>query len=250
VLPPRERYGDYDEDPEAVHRRGIVPDDLIYDMPMQPTAPRGAAGRMIFDTKVIHGGHHSCYSIQMYREERCGAVEARARQVPVAYEASARHLDEHVVEPSRRVASAAVLAGAPPGPVLSTLRQFPPCEGRCYGAYAEMSSACHRLIDHMATSGAAQQWRSMGARTETEARGFLLQSIRRSLGVTAWRAQARMVLWRLPTVGVTRLPRRAARVAAPTGPAAERPRSDAAELARLFFAGQAPVVRAAGRLPA
>lgn len=113
-----------------------------------------------------------------------------------------------------------------------------------------MSSACHRLFEHMATTGATLRWRSMGARDEAEARGFLMQAIRRSLGVMAWRCQARMVLWRLSTVGVARLPTRAPRVAAPTGPAAEQLRLDAAELSRLFFAGMAPVARPAGPLRA
>ena len=252
AMPPAQRDGDYDDDPEAVHRRGIIPDDLTYGVPGPRGEPvyRRAAGRRISDTKVLHGGHHTCYSVQRDRETRCGAVEVRARQVPVAYERAARYLDEHAVEPARRVAARDVLDGAAPGPVLSALRDFPPCEGRCYGAYAEMSSACHRLFDHMATTGATLRWRSMGARDEAEARGFLVQAIRRSLGVMAWRCQARMVLWRLSTVGVARLPTRAPRVAAPTGPAAEQLRLDAAELSRLFFAGMAPVARPAGPLRA
>ena len=51
----------------------------------------------------------------------------------------------------------------------------------------------------------------MGARDEAQARGFLVQAIRRSLGVTAWLCQARLVRWRLSTVGVRRLPARARR---------------------------------------
>ena len=124
------------------------------------------------------------------------------------------------------------------------------CEGRVWGAYAEASAAVHRLMEFAATTGASQRWRRMGARSETEARGFLMQAMRRELGVTAWLCQARMVAWRLGTVGVARLPRRQPRVAAPTGPAAELPRLDDAELARLFLQGLAPVVGVAGPLAA
>ena len=146
-----------------------------------------------------------------------------------------------------RVSSADVVSGrAQPGPVLSRLLEFPPCAGRAWGAYAEASESVHRLMDFMVTVGAAHRWQRMGARSEEEARGFLMQAVRRELGVTAWLCQARLVSWRLSTVGVERLPRRAPRVAAPTGPAAEQPRLDDAELSRLFLQGLAPSMGVAG----
>ena len=191
------------------------------------------------------------YSRVRLREVRCGAVDARAREVPIVYEGHARRLDEHTVAPHLRVAASAVRAGtAPPGPVLSALREFPPCGGRVWGAYTEASAPVHHLIDFLATTGAADGWRRMGARDEAQARGFLVQAIRRSLGVTAWLCQARLVRWRLSTVGVRRLPARARRLGAPTGPAADQLRIGAAELARIFLDGLRPVVRPPGALPA
>ena len=47
----------------------------------------------------------------------------------------------------------------------------------------------------------------MGARAPAEARGFLMQAMQRDLGVTAWLSQASLVMWRLHTIGVERLPR-------------------------------------------
>ena len=187
------------------------------------------------------------YGTQLHREVSCGAVDARAREVAVAYARHARTLDEQVAAPHLRVPSLEVRAGrAQSGPVLSRLQEFPPCEGRVWGAYAEASAPVHRLMDFAVTEGATLRWRRMGARSEAEARGFLMQAMRRELGVTAWLCQARMVAWRLSTVGVERLPRREPRIAAPTGPAAEQPRLDDAELARLFLQGLAPVLGVAG----
>ena len=129
---------------------------------------------------------------------------------------------------------------------LSRLQKFPPCGGICWGAYAEASHEVHELISHAATIGADTRWRRMGARSPAEARGFLVASMRREWSVSAWLCQARLVAWRLSTVGVPQLPPRAERAAAPAGPQAQQWRAEDADLAARFLQGLAPAVLSGG----
>ena len=62
----------------------------------------------------------------------------------------------------------------------------------------------HDLISIMATRGAQLSWRSMGARTPAEARGFLVARIRRDWGITAVRAHAQLLISRRQYVGLSR----------------------------------------------
>jgi len=141
------------------------------------------------------------------------------------------------------VATADVLAGrAAPGPVLSRLREFAPCDGLVWGAYAEASAAVHELLSHAATVGAERRWRRMGTRSVAEARGLLVGAMRREWGVMAWLCQARLVAWRLSTVGIAQLPPRAEPRPEPVGPVAEQQRLDDSTLAQLFLDGLAPAV--------
>ena len=55
-----------------------------------------------------------------------------------------------------------------------------------------------------ATRLARRHWRSMGARTESEARSFYVARLRRRMGVAAVREFARRRLRRMPYVGVPR----------------------------------------------
>ena len=62
----------------------------------------------------------------------------------------------------------------------------------------------HLLLERAATAAAARRWKVLGARSEEEARGFLLASFRRRLGVHVTREFARYRLRRVPFVGATR----------------------------------------------
>ena len=62
-------------------------------------------------------------------------------------------------------------------------------------------------------------------------------SIRREWGLSAWLCSARLVAWRLSTVGLERLPPRAPRRGAPAGPQAELEEADLGELAQRFLDG-------------
>ena len=59
------------------------------------------------------------------------------------------------------------------------------------------------IISQLADRGASQ-WRTMGARSASEARGFLVGRIRRDWGIAAARAHAQMLVARWRYVGLTR----------------------------------------------
>ena len=89
-----------------------------------------------------------------------------------------------------------------PGPVLSLLRTFPRVIGLAFGAFGEASPDVHTLLAHAATVGAARMWRTMGARSMLEARGFLVSQLRRTWGVAAVRAAARLRASRAVFIGM------------------------------------------------
>ena len=83
---------------------------------------------------------------------------------------------------------------------------------------------------------------------------FLMQAMQRDLGVTAWLSQASLVMWRLHTIGVERLPRHAVAggrlVAAPAAPARRQVMVDDAYLARRFLDGIGPMILGGAGPPA
>ena len=126
----------------------------------------------------------------------------RLREAAVSgeYERHARQLDET----HHGVPAAGVRAGViGPGPVLLALRAAPTVVGLVFGAYGEASPAVHTLISQLADRGASQ-WRTMGARSVSEARGFLVGRIRREWGIAAARAHAQLLVARWRYVGLTR----------------------------------------------
>ena len=62
----------------------------------------------------------------------------------------------------------------------------------------------HLVISHGASVMARATWQSFGARSEAEVRGFVMQRLRRDVGVMAAREMARHRLTRLACVGVPR----------------------------------------------
>ena len=119
--------------------------------------------------------------------------------MPTQYEAHARALDQrhHGVSADdvrRRLAA--------PGPVLTLLRTFPRTVGLAFGAYGEGSPEVHSLLRQVADAGSRQSWRTMGARTQSEAYGFLLARLQRSWGVAAARGAAHHRVARFPFVGM------------------------------------------------
>ena len=62
----------------------------------------------------------------------------------------------------------------------------------------------HALLSVAADGLAARQWRDMGARTQEEARSFIVSSLRRRLGLVICREFARHRIRRVPYIGVPR----------------------------------------------
>ena len=238
VLPERAMLPD--QDVEAQRLRGIVPDLDVHGL----AVPREAGPayrhhtRQLFDGKMLHGGDHECYRRAAVRDSsrHSQAVEARAAEVHREYERAARQLDDehHAGEPR-------------PGPVLRRLREFPPVRGLVLGAHGEVSTAVHAMLAQAGTLGAERGWRTMCAATQDAARSFLVGDMRRTWSVAGFLASARLVAWRLGTVGLERLPPRAAYRGAPLRTAAEQSRLVADRLhAARFAEGMQPAVAAMG----
>ena len=88
----------------------------------------------------------------------------------------------------------------------------------------------------------AMLWRAMGCRSEEEARGFLIARIRRQWGVAAALAAARLVVWRLGTVGMTQLPDFGEQRRAPRDAAERSLRVSEQMLQAAFLQGEGPIV--------
>jgi hypothetical protein len=180
----------------------IVPDAAI-DVPMPPAATgrharrqtrhdRLAMRRLLFDLKIIYGGHESSwYRRARARDERSGAVAERASAVHPEYLRHAERLDaEH----------------SPAGthPVRDRLLSFTEVRALCFGQYGEASADVLHLLDVCADGFASRRWRSLGARSAREARSLIVSMLRRRLGLVVVQELARFRLRRIPLIGVPR----------------------------------------------
>lgn len=183
-------------------RLGIIP-DLACFLAMTPVgttdgqyrraraALSPGAGRMlIFDIKGLHGGG-SLYRSRAGRDEQSGAVRERARRLPDQYQRHARQLDQR-------------LHGAHSTTVVDHLDTFTPVRSLVVGHYGEASADVHELVDICADRAASQQWRLMGARSQTEARSYFVARFRRELGLAFAQAQVGHRMRRRPLVGMSR----------------------------------------------
>ena len=76
--------------------------------------------------------------------------------------------------------------------------------GAAFGAYGEWSWDVEWLIEAAASAAARRLWRRMGGRTESHARGILLASYRRRMGLTVVREMASHVIRQSQLAGLTR----------------------------------------------
>ena len=182
-------------------RHAIVPDMVAsVSMPRVDHA-RPAAGqarrrlqpqperRLIWDVKTVFGGGGH-YRTARARDDQSGAVASRAEQVQGEYRRHAEAIDTQLY--------------APFTPVRDRLESFGMVRSLVFGHYGEASADVHALVDAMAQRRARRSWRLMGARTEGEARGYMVAGLRRFVGVFAAREMARHLLHRVPLVGVPR----------------------------------------------
>ena len=133
---------------------------------------------------------------------------------------------------------------------MDRLVQLGQTRGLVFGQYSEASPDVHAVLAHAATATAERVWRLMGARSAAEARGFVMQQLRRRLGVVVAREMARHRLHRLPYVNTPRavVDRVWQQRFQPPG---HRGLAMPAQVeARDFFAHQARVFRAVGEAAA
>ena len=124
-----------------------------------------------------------------HRQYRCGALEKRESGIHGEYHHKARRADEkfnglHPQDPAM-------------GPIQTRLDEFGPIRGLVVGPRGSASSGLHKLIGEIAEMGAERVWRKMGARSVLEARGILVNRIRRGIGIAASRAAATLMIERL-----------------------------------------------------
>ena len=176
---------------------GAVPDAAIdVAMAAPATARNATAGsrlpmqRWLFDVKTIFGGN-GLYQCPRARDEQSGAVAERAHRCAGEYLSAARAADRQYSAPGTN-------------PILDRLRSFGQTRGLAFGAYGEASPDVHALLTVAADGLAARQWRDMGARTQEEARSFIVSSLRRRLGLVICREFARHRIRRVPYIGVPR----------------------------------------------
>ena len=84
---------------------------------------------------------------------------------------------------ARRIAALPHYRAMAPGPCLTRLREYPEVEGLVFGSYGEASPAVYTLLGVLARAIAEREWRGMGARTESEARGIISTQLYRQLCV-------------------------------------------------------------------
>ena len=167
--------------------------------------PLLARRRWVFDAKTIYGGG-GVYAGAQAAEQQSGAVAARALSVQGEYDSHAKRLDDAAFP----AAAAAVAAGGPrpagTTPVADRVRSWGGVRALVLVQYCECSSDVHDLIDAAAAADALarRHWARMGMHTQSEAKGYFVNQLRRRLGTVAMREMARHRLNRVHFVGMPR----------------------------------------------
>ena len=169
------------------------------------TERRGALERHaadhLFDVKTVYGGGPCYHSARARDDGQSGAVAQRAASVHRDYELHAARLDARpdvqAFNAGRRDAVSSVLAG------------YPQVRALVVGQYGEASLDVHELLDLAVEAATRRDWRYLGARSQSEARGYYAASMRRAWGCLFVREMARHRLRRVLYVGAGHRPRAA-----------------------------------------
>ena len=189
--------------------------------------------RWLFDVKTIFGGN-GLYQCPRARDEQSGAVAERAHRCAGEYLSAARAADRQYSAPGTN-------------PILDRLRSFGQTRGLAFGAYGEASPDVHALLTVAADGLAARQWRDMGARTQEEARSFIVSSLRRRLGLVICREFARQRIRRVAR-GVYRRAAGRRRAAHAARPARRRPQAECRSTCRTPTSSSTQYQAGQGRL--
>ena len=181
--------------PQHGGRRGgaknIVPDLRMW-LPID-----GPEREVLYDLKTVHVGASVYMNAHLRGRGRCLSAKARADRVPLEYRKHADEIDVHNRNADFHPPGVPRWDGTPPGPVRRLLDSFPPVRGLCVGAFSEASPAVDQLLQAVAERASITTWRELGARTPKEAKAHYVASLRRNLGVSAMRENARLVLYRV-----------------------------------------------------
>ena len=181
---PAERVA-FDRRPWAT-RRGLVPD---------ATLAAGVGPDRLVECKFLHWGVTTYTKADLEHERRCRSVERRAEAVHGEYVNKARRLDAR---------HCGTVPGTAPGPVEARLLGLGEVQPLVVGHYGEVSAFVDELADLAAEFGARKHWRAMRCRDPGTAKGIILQVLRRSWGMAAFRENARLVARRLGRVNDAR----------------------------------------------
>ena len=87
------------------------------------------------------------------------------------------------------------------GPMERRLETFGPILPLVFGAFAEVNKAFDQLINDLAKVGAGSMYRSMLLKSPIQAKGVLVWKLRQRIGTAIHRANAEMLLARVPQIG-------------------------------------------------
>ena len=191
-------HGSIGEVPEK-HRRSlqkIIPDLLIDGRYLKqnlagPGFDALAAIRTMIDIKTLSccDKYASCHD-----SSAASVVNKRQEEASAAYRTKAKELDHLLI--AKQVVAVSPLGT--PGPYESVLNGFGKVLAPVVGAFAEMSSDVHLLTDLIASAQAADHCEYFAA-LPSEIKGMFLTRARRSLGLTAHRGWARLLIDRMDT---------------------------------------------------
>ena len=186
-------------------QQGLVPDFLI-----GVSLEGGAADRdTLYELKTLHAAPTTYPPRQT---QRCAATRARGDKLPGEYADKARRLDRKFYS----------TGPGELGPAERRILSFGGVRGLVFGHWGEATPHTAQLMGIAAEIGAQRHWRAMRARTKELAFESLHWLLRRRWGMTALRANARLVLERLEYVGAGNVAAGARRTAARANAAAAR----------------------------
>jgi hypothetical protein len=181
-LLPQIARDEFDTKP-ARKRQGLVP-GLMATCRQTPEAPER---RTLLEIKTLHFAPTTYPSVA----ERCNGVTRRANAVGTEYLRKARGLDQ------RWLGTTADQRG----PVELKLRSFGDVRALVFGAWGEASGDVEWLLNQLAEVGAYRHRSAMEASSPEAAREALIWLLQRRWGMTALKANARLLLERLGHVG-------------------------------------------------
>ena len=157
----------------------------------------GAERGYLLECKFVHWGVSTYTRADIEHQDRCRSVARRAEDVPAEYVAKAARMDAR---------HCGTVPETRPGPVEARLISYGEVKPLVVGHYAEVSAFVEELACVAAAAGAAKHWRAMRCRDLDSAYGVVLQVLRRSWGMAAFRENARLVVRRLAWVQDARAP--------------------------------------------